>query len=224
MLIVGVCFGIVAAALAAQVLQIRLPHLKSADLRFYNHLIYCLFTQGMALVLTNTLLKQHDVRWADLLGLDDPRRRRAIALGSLVAIVVLPLILGVNYLCKQLFEALGEAKEQPAMLILQIADTIPRQIAFAFTTLIVAPITEEILFRGIAYKALRDRYSPALAVVLSSILFGLIHVNLVTLLPLTLFGAVLAVLYERTGNLLAPITAHSLFNAINLFYFLGTSR
>ena len=48
----------------------------------------------------------------------------------------------------------------------------------------------------------------------SAVFFGLIHVNAAAFLPLTLFGLVLAWLYERTGNLLASITAHALFNQI----------
>ena len=65
---------------------------------------------------------------------------------------------------------------------------------------------------------------PRLALVLSSILFGLIHVNLMTFVPLTLFAVVLALLYERTGTLLAPMAAHAFFNAINFYLFILTAK
>jgi membrane protease YdiL (CAAX protease family) len=55
-----------------------------------------------------------------------------------------------------------------------------------------------------------------------SILFGLIHFNLATFLPLFVMGVMLARLYETTGNLLAPITLHCIFNAVNfLLFFFG---
>jgi len=48
-----------------------------------------------------------------------------------------------------------------------------------------------------------------------SALFALIHMNLQTFLPLFVFALALTWLYEKTDNLLAPITAHALFNATN---------
>jgi membrane protease YdiL (CAAX protease family) len=53
-----------------------------------------------------------------------------------------------------------------------------------------------------------------LGLVVSSVVFGAIHSNLVAFLPLTLFAVLLVMLYESTDTLLAPIVAHSLFNAI----------
>ena len=49
----------------------------------------------------------------------------------------------------------------------------------------------------------------------TSLLFAAVHMNLVTFVPLATLAVVLTMLYERTDNLLAPITAHVLFNALN---------
>jgi membrane protease YdiL (CAAX protease family) len=49
--------------------------------------------------------------------------------------------------------------------------------------------------------------------------FAAVHQNWGVLLPLTIMGLFQVMLYERTDNLLAPITAHALFNGINVFYF-----
>jgi len=48
------------------------------------------------------------------------------------------------------------------------------------------------------------------------------HMNLITFVPLTILALVLTALYERTGNLLAPIATHALFNGMNftLLYWL----
>jgi hypothetical protein len=57
---------------------------------------------------------------------------------------------------------------------------------------------------------------PKLAWFGTSFLFALIHLNVPTFVPLFVFALALTWLYERTDNLLAPITAHALFNATNL--------
>jgi len=206
-------------------LKSQLPELKLTDQRFYSFVISSLFFQGIALALVHTFLRQHEVAWREFLGLQDPGWRRAVLQGFITAVVVVPVALGVNKLCElglQWFER--EVIPQPTLQVLEIAVSVPRRICFGFSAIILAPLVEEILFRGIAYKALRDRGYPRVALAVSSILFGLIHVNLLTFIPLTAFAVVLALLYERTGTLLAPIAAHSLFNAINFSLFLATSK
>jgi len=66
----------------------------------------------------------------------------------------------------------------------------------------------------------RTRLHPAAAMWGVSVLFALFHMNAVSFVPLALFGMILTKLYERTGNLLAPILAHSIFNALNFFLLL----
>jgi membrane protease YdiL (CAAX protease family) len=82
-------------------------------------------------------------------------------------------------------------------------------------SIVLAPIAEEALFRGIFYPAVKALGYPRLALIGTSILFAAIHLNVVTFLPLLVLALGLVLLYERTGNLLAPIAAHAVFNAIN---------
>ena len=46
----------------------------------------------------------------------------------------------------------------------------------------------------------------------SAIVFGALHGNYVAFLPLVAFGVILSLAYERTGSILVPMVAHSLFN------------
>ena len=77
------------------------------------------------------------------------------------------------------------------------------------------PPAEEMLFRGILYPWVKQRGYPRLALFGTSIAFAAIHMNLSIFISLTLLALVLVWLYERTRNLLAPITAHACFNAVN---------
>src|ERR1035437_43678 len=79
---------------------------------------------------------------------------------------------------------------------------------------IIAPIAEEIVFRGYLYKAFRDRFKPWYAIVMSAALFSAIHLEPLAAVPLFVIGVVLAYVYEKTDNLMAPIALHMLNNAV----------
>lgn len=86
--------------------------------------------------------------------------------------------------------------------------------------LVAAPIIEEMLFRGIIYPSIKHAGYPKIALWGTSILFSLTHQNMPAFLSLVFFAMVLTWLYERTGNLLTPILAHSFFNAANFIMLL----
>jgi len=112
-------------------------------------------------------------------------------------------------------------KANPQKLVLFIADLVEKKryvmlVFFVCMAVFVAPIVEEILFRGILYPAIKQIGYPRLAAIGTAILFALFHVNLVTFASLTVVALGLVVLYEFTDNLLAPIIAHAIFNASNV--------
>jgi membrane protease YdiL (CAAX protease family) len=84
----------------------------------------------------------------------------------------------------------------------------------ALVVIVVAPICEEIFFRGIIFRVLRVRMSFWLAAGIDGVIFGLVHgVNVV--LPILIFlGIVLCWVFERTGTLFATIAIHALNNTI----------
>lgn len=102
------------------------------------------------------------------------------------------------------------------------------KVAIILGATLVAPVVEEIFFRGLLLGVLMDKGPTWLAVVGSSLVFGLMHVqgdltaSLYTVSATALVGAGLAVLRLRTGRLGASICGHVLFNSVNLaLAFLG---
>ncbi|MBW3607253.1 MAG: CPBP family intramembrane metalloprotease [Actinobacteria bacterium] len=84
---------------------------------------------------------------------------------------------------------------------------------------VIAPLGEELFFRGFFFGALRNWRGPILAAVLTGCLFGLVHVGSAPigyLVPLAIFGIGLCMLYEWTGSLYPPIALHALNNSIAL--------
>ena len=99
------------------------------------------------------------------------------------------------------------------------ADTLDSRVYFVVFSILIAPVAEEILFRGVLYPAIKQFGFPRSALWGTAVLFAAIHVNVPIFLPLLALGLALALLYEATNNLLATITAHGLFNAVNILVF-----
>jgi uncharacterized protein len=93
-----------------------------------------------------------------------------------------------------------------------------------FFTVVLAPVAEEFIFRGILYPFVKQLNFPKLALFGTSFLFALIHADKAIFIPLFVLALALTWLYEKTGNLLAPIVAHSLFNAANLVILFYASK
>ena len=81
---------------------------------------------------------------------------------------------------------------------------------------IVAPIAEELFFRGVVFNALRRERGRRWAYVGSASLFAVIHLSLAALVPILLLALMLAWVYDRTNNLLAPIAMHALVNGVSV--------
>ncbi len=88
---------------------------------------------------------------------------------------------------------------------------------------IVAPLTEEALFRGVVLHGFLGNYRPAKAVVLSAFLFGIVHMNPWQFVTTFLIGLFLGWLYCRTANLANCIVIHGVYNLIPLFIMRCTS-
>jgi membrane protease YdiL (CAAX protease family) len=105
--------------------------------------------------------------------------------------------------------------QQSSIEALRQTNDVTRRVGIAVMAIVLAPLFEETLFRGILYPALKQAGYPRLALWGTAVLFGLSHMNALTFLSLTFIGLLLALLYERTDNLLAPIFAHMAFNGAN---------
>jgi len=84
---------------------------------------------------------------------------------------------------------------------------------------VMAGVGEEVLFRGVVQAALAGRIGPGLAVAVTALLFGLAHfVSVTYAVYATLFGVYLGVLLVVSGNLLAPVVTHAVYDFVALAY------
>jgi membrane protease YdiL (CAAX protease family) len=83
---------------------------------------------------------------------------------------------------------------------------------------VIAPIAEEIFFRGMLFGGLRRRLPTIPAAAISAVVFGALHATtgITAVPPLIIFGFVLALLYEKTGSLVPGMIAHAINNSLAL--------
>lgn len=88
-------------------------------------------------------------------------------------------------------------------------------LAAGFYVLILAPVFEEFLFRGVLLRGILFKgFSPAYAVVISSALFALVHLNMLQGVHAFLLGALLGSIYLKTGNFTIVVLGHMVSNLI----------
>ncbi|HVM49755.1 MAG TPA: CPBP family intramembrane glutamic endopeptidase [Candidatus Acidoferrum sp.] len=207
------CVGFIAGALAG-----RLSGERDANPSTTRMIIATLSFQGAGLILIARFLREHQVSWAEGFGLANGPGR-ALLLGVIIALLFLPIGWGLQETSRQVMTHLPHLKlhpeEQQSVHALRTTTSWADRLALAAAAILLAPVAEEMLFRGVLYPAIKQAGFPHLALWGTSVFFAVVHTNLVTFLPLVVLALALTALYERTNNLLAPITAHSVFNALN---------
>jgi len=100
--------------------------------------------------------------------------------------------------------------------IFEIFDQLESPIWFFITGAVIAPIVEEIFFRGFLFQGFRHKYGWLPAVFLSSAIFGAAHLDPVSLIPTFVLGCVLAYVYHRSNSVWPGILFHAAINSFSL--------
>ena len=86
---------------------------------------------------------------------------------------------------------------------------------------LLTPISEELLFRGVFYQALRRTMPVGSAIAISAVVFALMHMSLVMFVPFVLMGVMLGLVFEWSGSLIPTIMLHACNNGIILLLIAG---
>jgi membrane protease YdiL (CAAX protease family) len=97
--------------------------------------------------------------------------------------------------------------------ILRLFSELKSPVWFFLVGMVIAPIVEEIFFRGFLFQGFRHRYGWVAAILISSLLFAAAHLDPVALIPTFILGAVLAYVYHRSNSVWPGIILHFLVNA-----------
>jgi membrane protease YdiL (CAAX protease family) len=94
--------------------------------------------------------------------------------------------------------------------------TLSNLLDYALLVVVIAPVAEEILFRGFLHPVLKQWLSWRASVLVIAALFAMAHLHLGSALPLFLLGILLGLAYEATHSLVVSIGIHATFNAVQL--------
>ncbi|HXF83995.1 MAG TPA: CPBP family intramembrane glutamic endopeptidase [Anaerolineales bacterium] len=114
---------------------------------------------------------------------------------------VILILIGFHTQGEAIFEILAST-ESPFWLVI--------------AAVILAPPVEEIFFRGFLFQGFRQRYGLVPGILISSLIFGLAHMDPTSLIPTFLLGAVLAYIYHRSNSVWPGIILHFLVNAFSV--------
>ena len=145
----------------------------------------------------------------------EPAKMAWGSVAPLVLIVSAIMVVATGFLLDPLTELIPRVE-----FFEELTFRVIRPDIFSFlAAVIAAPILEELLFRGIILDGMLKRYSPAKAILLSAMLFGLIHINPVQVVNAFFLGLLFGWVYWKTGSLRSVMLMHAANNGL-VFVFL----
>ena len=204
--------GLLVGGLFAPLLLLPLD----SDLESKPALLGAQFLFGLTMVVFSLLVAS---RWKRA-GLSDALRLLGFRKATLRQFGLGILVLLGYYAFAILFSTLVLMPEQDDIAReLGLRDGNPVIVALVVLMIVVvAPVAEEVFFRGMLFAGLRTRFSLWPAAVISGLAFGIPHVTSgpTAAIPLSIFGVALAWLYNRTGSIWPCILIHAVNNGIAL--------
>jgi membrane protease YdiL (CAAX protease family) len=141
--------------------------------------------------------------------------RKLPAAGFVAGVVILSLWFGVQY--SALMSTLGWKLNGTSVDIMRGFGRTPTGIVLIFLVGgVLAPFVEEIVFRGVVFSSLRDHWGEGRALLVSSALFGIIHLAPLSMVPTGFIGLLLARAFSSTRSLWPAVIAHSVYNSTAL--------
>ena len=177
---------------------------KSANAR----LMVGIIVEVIMLIPIALILFWRKISWKELGFRNFEKSVLGIGCGLLVAAYVVIIVHNL------IMMALGVMTQGNA--IFKVFDDLGSPALFLFVGVVVAPLTEEMFFRGFLFKGFRQKYGWKAALILSSLIFGISHLQLAAVIPTFLLGCVLAYVYHRTNSIYPGMILHFTVNAFGL--------
>lgn len=139
--------------------------------------------------------------------------------GFVTFLIAMPLVTLTSAVWEYLIGVLGLPDDkQDLVQVLENSHSTGLILALASVATLLVPVTEELVFRAGLFRFFRTRAPRWMSIVLTSALFGALHMSWASFAPLTLLAVIFCLAYERTGSIRTTIVAHALFN-LNTFIF-----
>lgn len=137
--------------------------------------------------------------------------------GVVILVGVMPLILGYNIVAQMIMEWVGITPDvQDVTRVISESSSATTKLYFALLALIVAPVVEELIFRGILLPAITRMAGIKPAIIAVSVLFAAVHGHWPSFVPLFMLSVALCLAYIHRGSLVTSMAMHSVFNSLTI--------
>jgi len=174
-----------------------------------------LFTLFILFVIAGFLkLRRIDI---DLLaGFSKTTLKRALSTAVVLLLAATPLILVTEMITQNAFG--GGSSKQEIVDLFNTSHTISQRVMIIVLAVVVAPISEEFIFRFFIYGVVRRYFGIAVGLIFNALLFAVAHNHLPSAAPLFVLGSCFTLAYEWSGSILVSMAMHSLFNSVQLIF------
>jgi len=180
----------------------------------FGHLVSGAVIYGSILLFLVGLMIYRNISPSRVFGWQECGFGAALGRGLLYLAAAYPLLMLVQAM---VFGATdGELSPQEVVQFLQDAEAPRDRFAVVVLAVAVAPVAEEMIFRGYLYAVGKRYLGTVLSLVLSSLLFAVLHGHAASIPALFTLAMCLGLAYEKSGSLIVPMIMHAVFNAISV--------
>jgi membrane protease YdiL (CAAX protease family) len=197
--------------------SISLPDLPESE---WGFVLQGLFFHWLVIIFALLYRRRSRRSWQELFGFSLRSFTYDSSRGMLAYLISLPVILGSGFIYQLILYKFGyQPSEQAVMSFLTGDISAWTRLYGILFAVMIAPVAEELLFRGMLLPLLARRLGVVAAVLASSLLFAVMHFYIPALLPLFVVSLACCFAYIYTGSLTTAIVLHAIFNAVNLTLF-----
>ena len=183
----------------------------------WSMLVQGLFFHVASLLLLVVVIREYGFSWHEAFGLKKHDFINHIGQGIICYLAVLPFFFSASLIYRLVLFLFGYSItiQNVALFFLEPQSTWAL-ICLLVIGVVVAPVAEEALFRGIILPLLMKRIGAGAAIFVTSLLFAIIHFHLPSIIPLFVLALALSIAYIMTKSIVVPIVMHVFFNGMSL--------
>ncbi len=214
-------FGLLEAFLAAVLILFLLMNIAAAagrsPVQLNNRDLVANFMVTLFVVFfIATVLKVRGIDIETIAGFSKTSLKRAVSTAIVLLLAATPLILLAEGLTQTFLG--GESSKQEIVDLFTNSRTIEQRVTIIVLAVVVAPISEEFIFRFFIYGVLRRYFGVAVGLVFNAVIFAAAHTHLPSAAPLFVLGSCFTLAYEWSGSILVSMAMHALFNGTQLIF------
>jgi len=189
----------------------RLPKISGYLMSFEALILYVVQTAISLLLLYYFTIKKNKATFKDL-GLTKFKLIKTLKYATKIWLISIATLMLVSFLIILFFGSEIDGFKSQADHLPIFGDNMFGYFAMVFTAFLIAPFAEELIYRGFILGGLLKKLSPLSSILISSLIFSLVHFEFLSIIPLFIIGCLLGFLYYKQGSIWGCFIFHAINN------------